>query len=168
MQETTNFIDELIAEAEEKEEQQTLAYYDMLIVDVIQQQKQINQIKEQAKREVELINEWKDKMLDKYLSRIDYLEAKLHSFLAESNVKTIELAHGKLQLRKRPDKVSVEDMDTFIANAKSEMLREVPQSFKPDLNGIKNYIKRTGQIPQGVKFIEGTDSFSLSLKTLEV
>jgi hypothetical protein len=57
MQETSNFIDELIAEAEEKEEQQTLAYFDMLIVDIIQHQKQINEIKEQAKREIELINE---------------------------------------------------------------------------------------------------------------
>jgi hypothetical protein len=168
MQETSNFIDELIAEAEEKEEQQTLAYFDMLIVDIIQHQKQINEIKEQAKREIELINEWRDRMLDKHLNRIEYLEAKLHAFIAEANVKTIELPHGKLQIRKRPDKVSIEDMDTFIANAKTEMLKEVPQSFKPDLNGIKNYIKRTGHIPQGVKFIEGQDSFSLSIKTLEV
>lgn len=166
--ESREFIDQLLAEAEESEQEMTLAHYDMLIVDIIQQQRQINEIKEQAKREVELISEWRDKLLDKYLNRIDYLEAKLHSFIAESNVKTIDMPHGVLKIRKKPDKVTVEDMDTFIANAKAEMLKVVPETYKPDLNGIKNFIKRSGQIPQGVKFIEGTDSFSLSLKTLEV
>lgn len=166
--ESREFIDQLIAEAEEKEEQQTFSYNDMLIVDIIQQQKQINEIKEQANREIEIINEWKDKMLDKHINRIEYLESKLHLFIAESNVKTIELPHGKLQIRKRPDKVRVEDMEAFMNNAKSEMLRTIPESFKPDINSIKNYIKRTGRVPEGVKYTEGQEAFSLSLKTLEV
>ncbi|WKZ69154.1 MAG: host-nuclease inhibitor Gam family protein [Melioribacteraceae bacterium] len=166
--ESRDFIDELIREAEQKEEQQSLAYYDMLIVDIINEQKRINEINDQTKREIELINQWKDSMITKHLDRIEFLETKLHAFIVESNVKTIDLPHGKLQIRKRPDKVEVIDVDTFIISAKSEMLKAIPESYKPDLNGIKNYIKRTGIVPEGVKFTEGQDSFSLSLKILEV
>jgi len=166
--ESRDFIDELIREAEQKEEQQSLAYYDMLIVDIINEQKRINEINDQTKREIELINQWKDSTITKHLDRIEFLETKLHAFIVESNAKTIDLPHGRLQIRKRPDKVEVVDLDLFIMNAKTEMLKVVPESYKPDINGIKNFIKRSGQIPQGVKFTEGQDSFSLSLKTLEV
>jgi hypothetical protein len=55
---TNNFLDELLAEAEAKEEKQTAAYYDLLILEVSKLEAEITENFEEAKKEVEIINDW--------------------------------------------------------------------------------------------------------------
>jgi hypothetical protein len=74
------------------------------------------------------------------------------------------LPHGTLKLRKKPDKVEVEDLDQFLASATHDMVTVVPEQIKPNLTSIKSIIKKSGRIPAGVKLIEGEDEFSLKLK----
>ena len=68
-----------------------------------------------------------------------------------------------LKLHKKPDKIEVSDLDLFISKATSEMLTIVPESVKPNLSKIKNYIKFSGRVPLGITQIEGTEEFKLTI-----
>jgi len=87
---------------------------------------------------------------------------KLEAFIKEKKEKTIALPNGRLKMHKKPDKVEIEDIDLFLKKAKPEMLTVVPESYKPDMNKIKNYIK-TKPVPPGVKITEGKEEFSYKL-----
>ncbi len=65
-------------------------------------------------------------------------------------------------MHKKPDKVEIEDLDLFLKKAKPEMLTVVPESYKPDMNKIKAYIK-SKPVPPGIKVIEGKEEFSYKL-----
>lgn len=79
-------------------------------------------------------------------------------------MKTIELPHGTLKLRKQPDKVEITNMEVFLANANSQMVTVIPETVKPDITKIKAFIKMTSKVPDGVSLIEGTEKFSLVLR----
>ena len=164
MNEAALFMEEILKEAEAKEEKQSLAYFDLLIAEVIGMQEKIDEINEQAEREIAMIEAWKAKMTEKYLNRIEYVEKNLEAFIRERGEKTIDLAHGTLKIRKKPDRVKVQDMDLFLSNANAGMLKVVPEQFKPDLTKIKAHIKKSGRIPEGIEYIEGEESFSLTIK----
>lgn len=56
-------------------------------------------------------------------------------------------------------------MDIFLANANSEMVTVVPESIKPSLTKIKNYIQMTGKVPAGCVQVEGKEEFKLTIRT---
>lgn len=158
-----NFIDELIAEAEAKEELQTAAYFDLLLIDIQRLQREIELNFEEAKKEIEIINHWSLQKNSKIHSRIEWLEKKLEMYIREEKVKTIDLPHGILKMHKKPDKVEIEDIELFLQNAKSELVTVIPEEVKPDLSKIKQYIK-SHTIPKGVRLIEGKEEFTYKLK----
>lgn len=159
-----SFIDELLQEAEAKEEELTLAHYDLIIAEISKLTNQIEEVFREAEREVQIINDWAINKNAKTQERIDYLKLKLEAFIREQNRKTISLAHGDLKIRKKPDKVEVKDLDLFIQHANKDMITIVPESIKPNLSGIKSVIKMSGRVPEGVELIEGKEEFSLKLK----
>lgn len=165
--ESNNFIDELIAEAELKDENRTLAYYDLLVMEVAKLENQIASNFAESNKEVEIIKEWSLKKNSVIQERINFIKLKLESYIRECKEKTIHLPHGQLKIRKMPDKVEIFDMNTFLANANSQMLSVVPESLKPDLTKIKSYMKLSTKIPDGVKLIEGEDKFILTINQKE-
>jgi hypothetical protein len=94
--------------------------------------------------------------------KIRWIELKLQSFILEKKEKTIALPNGTLKMHKKPDKVEIEDIELFLKKAKPGMLTVVPESYKPDMNKIKNYIK-SKPVPLGIKVIEGKEEFSYKL-----
>lgn len=160
----STFIEELLLEAEEKEQRLTLAHYDLIIIEITKLQNHIEAIFKEAESEIEIINQWALVKNVKTKEKIDFMTKKLEAYIRETGEKTIDLAHGTLKIRKKPDKVEITDLDSFLKIATQKMLTVVPETVKPNLSGIKSVIKLSGRTPQGVTVIEGKEEFSLKIK----
>jgi len=157
------FLDELLEEAESREEYQTEAYYDLILLQIKTLQGQIAGNFSEAEKEIQHINNWvlnRNMVLDE---RCKMLERKLEAFIRERQVKTIELPNGILKMHKRSDKIEIEDIELFLKNARPEVLTIIPEQVKPDLSKIKYFIK-TRPVPAGVKVIEGKNEFSYKFR----
>jgi hypothetical protein len=157
-----DFIEEILKEAEQKEEQQTEAYFDLLLLAIRKLSQQIEYNFHEAEKECSMINNFVLHKNTQLQERIKWLEMKLESFIKERGEKTITLPNGTLKMHKKPDKIEIEDLELFLKKAKPEMLTVVPEQVKPDLNKIKAYIK-TKPVPAGIKLIEGKEEFSYKL-----
>jgi hypothetical protein len=158
-----NFLDELLQNAELKENEQTEAYFDLLLLQIKRLTKQIEYNFSQSEKECSIINNFVLHKNAQLQEKIRWLEMKLEAFIREKKEKTISLPNGTLKMHKKPDKVEIENIDLFLKKAKPEMLTVVPESYKPDMNKIKNYIK-SKPVPPGVKVIEGKEEFTYKLR----
>ena len=165
---TTSFIDELLSEAEIKEEQYSAAHFDLIIKEISTLESVIESNFSECAKEVQIINEWTLKKNSALQERINLLRLKLENYIREQGKKTIDLPRGTLKIRKMPDKVEITDMDTFLANANGEMITIVPESVRPDLSKIKSYIKMTCKVPPGVNILEGKEEFRLSIRKEDI
>lgn len=162
----SDFIDQLLKEAEEKEQKLSREFADLVLIEISQLEKQIQTNFEQAARERQIIQNWALTRNSSLASRIEFLSKKLELFIKETGEKTINLPNGILKLHKKPDKVEVEDIELFLNNARKEWLTVIPEQVKPNLVAIKNHIK-TRPTPKGVKVIEGEIEFSYKLNGAE-
>jgi len=163
-EETTSFIDDLLVEAEAKEQDQALAYIDLVIAEIARIEADIGEVNSNCNREVELIKDWSLKRSSKLSDRIDFLKLKLESFIRKQEKKTIDLPHGTLKLRQKPDRVEIIDLEQFLSKANEYLITTKPEEIKPNLTKIKKHITMTNHIPDGVQIIEGKTEFSLKLK----
>jgi hypothetical protein len=161
-----NFLDEILKEAEEKEQKLSMEFADLTLIEISNLEKQIQSNFEQAAREREIIKNWSLKINSKLVSRIEFLSKKLEAFIKETGEKTISLPNGILKNHKKPDRIEVVDLELFLKNARPEWLTVIPEQVKPNLVSIKNHI-RTRPIPKGVKVIEGEVEFSYKLNGVE-
>lgn len=161
----TNFLDELLAEAELKEEKRTSAFFDVIVMEVAKLEEEISNNFTEMEKEIEIIKDWTLKRNSIFQERVNFLKLKLESYIREEGKKTIDLPHGTLKIRKMPDKVEITDLNLFLSKATAEMLTVIPEQVKPDLNKIKSFIKMTTKVPEGVMLIEGKEEFKLTLKT---
>ena len=76
-----NFIDQLIQEAEEKQEKQTEAYFDLLLLEIKRLDSEIEKNFTEAEKEAELIKNWALTKNSKLQNRIDWLAMKLEAFI---------------------------------------------------------------------------------------
>jgi hypothetical protein len=158
-----NFLDELLQQAEVKEDEQTEAYFDLLLLQIKQLQNQITYNFSQSEKECSMINSFVLHKNAQLQEKIRWLEIKLESFIREKKEKTIALPNGTLKMHKKPDKVEIENIDLFLKRAKPEMLTVVPEQVKPDMNKIKAYIK-IKPVPPGIKITEGKEEFTYKLR----
>jgi hypothetical protein len=158
-----NFLDELLQEVEVKEDEQTEAYFDLLLLQIKQLTKQIEYNFSESEKECSMINSFVLHKNAQLQEKIRWIELKLQSFILEKKEKTIALPNGTLKMHKKPDRVEIEDLDLFLSKAKSEMLTIIPEQVKPDMNKIKTYIK-SKPVPPGIKVIEGKEEFSYKLR----
>ncbi len=93
----SDFIDELLKEAEEKEQKLSREFADLMLIEISQLEKQIQTNFEQAAREREIIKNWALKINSKLASRIEFLSKKLEVFIKETGEKTINLPNGILK-----------------------------------------------------------------------
>lgn len=162
-----NFLDELLQEAELREEEQTESFFDLCLLQIKQLTKQIEYNFSEAEKECSMINNFVLHKNTQLQEKIKWLELKLEFFIKERNEKTISLPNGTLKMWKRQDRIEIEDSELFMKHSKPAMLTEVPAYFKPNLNFIKNYIK-TKPVPPGIKIIEGRTEFSYTLSKGEL
>jgi len=161
--EGASFIDQLVGEAEEKEQKLNREMADLMLLEIRNLQEEIERVFDQANREKIIIQNWAITKNSKLTNRIEWLSKKLELFLKEEGVKTLELAFGSIKFRKLPDKVEIIDDELFLNNATSGMLTIVPETAKADLNKIKSFIKRSGRVPNGCELIPGEIKFSYSI-----
>ena len=169
--EGARFIDELVKEAEEKEQKLNRELADLMLLEIRNLQEEIERVFDQAEKERTIIKNWAITKNSKLASRIEWISKKLELFLKEENIKTLELAFGSLRFRKQPDRVEILDNELFLNNANSSCLMIVPETAKADLNKIKAFIKRSGRTPEGCEVIPGEIKFSYSInnnKEIEV
>ncbi len=163
--EPENFIDVLLAEAEAAEDRQLDAYYDLVLVEIKRLNHEIANIFEVAEKEKSIIDGWALTRNTKLTERVSFLARKLQSFIEQRGVKTIDMPNGKLQIRKKPDRIEIEDLNVFLANADPSLLDSIPESCKPNLTKIKAHVKMTGgKVPDGCRLIPGDEAFSYKLK----
>jgi hypothetical protein len=161
-----NFLDELLQEVELKEDEQTEAYFDLLLLQIKQLTKQIEYNFSQSEKECSMINNFVLHKNAQLQERIKWLELKLQSFILDKKEKTIALPNGTLKMHKKPDRVEIEDLDLFLKNTRNELVTVIPEQIKPNLVAIKNFVK-TRPIPPGIKVVEGQVEFSYSLNKEE-
>ena len=161
-----NFIDEMLLEIEAKEEQQTEASYDLMLLAIKKYQSEIGQNFQEAEKECTMIRNFVISKNSQIQERIKWLERKLEAYIREQEEKTITLPNGTLKMHKKPDRIEVEDLELFLKNARKEFLTLIPEQVKPNLLAIKNHIK-TRPTPPGVKVLEGQVEFSYLLNKEE-
>jgi hypothetical protein len=150
--EGAKFIDDLVKEAEEKEQKLNRELADLMLLEIRNLQEEIERVFDQAEKERTIIKNWAITKNSKLTNRIEWISKKLELFLKEENVKTLELAFGSLRFRKQPDRVEILDNELFLNNATSNML-----------NKIKAFIKRSGRTPKGCEILPGEIKFSYSI-----
>lgn len=163
------FLDELLEEAEAKEESMLLSHVDLCLAEVGDLQSQIEKNFATAEDEVKIIKNWSLSKNSKLQDRISWIEAKLEVFMSEQpeDVKSVELANGSLHIRKQPKKVEIIDLELFMKNKKLYQLATIQQeTIKPNLNMIKKFLTMNDyrDIPEGVKVTEQQEKFSIKIK----
>lgn len=161
----STFIDELIREAEEKEEQLSYEYADLLLLEIKNLQSEIDKNFDTAEKESEIIKDWAIKKNSKLQDRVEFLEKRLNKFILEQEKKTIDLANGVIRLRKGREKLVIEDADKLLSLPYSSELITHKEEDVPNLTKIKAFINRSGKVPDGVRVIPGNEQeFSYKLK----
>jgi arginine deiminase len=153
MKTKTSFIDELLEEAEAKEEKLNRELIDLVLIEIRVLQDQVEQNFEQAERERTIIKNWAINANDKLVNRIQWLEKRLEAWLKEEGKKTVDLPNGAIRFRKQPDRIEIVDEEMFFNNATSSILAIIPETAKADLNKIKAFIKRSGRTPKGCELV---------------
>ena len=103
--EEENFIDIMIREAEEREEKQTEAYYDLLLLQIKNLNHQIEKNFSEAEKECQIINNWALMKNSQLNERLTFLELKLEAFIKERGEKTIDLPNGILKYHMKQARV---------------------------------------------------------------
>ena len=121
---------------------------------------------EKVNQEVYGLMEQMEKSVDFYKSQIEkkkksigYLESNIKTFLERSGKKTIQLPNGTLRNRNIKKYTFPTDHDGELIKWSTERNIGHRLTVKPDKTKIKQYIEKTGEIPEGVE-IEEVVSFS--------
>ena len=171
--EQSQWMDELLAEAEIREKEQ-LAEMSKLRADqvlaalAVLEGKSVD-VNKLADEEVKLIEEFRQTELQKIEKKASWLAWQLEGFIRSLNeqdpsCKSITLPHGVLKLRLGRDKIEITDMEKFLKVAeKRDLLKRVPESFEPDLQKTLAYVKTYGFLT-GVTLIPAQSKFHYSTK----
>lgn len=162
-----NFIDELLQEAEQAEENRRIELNnlraDQLLMGIQKLEVQIDEVNQLSEEEIKLVQDYRKSEVERLEKKMRWLGWNLEQFIRSSDQKTMRLPHGILRLRMGRDKVEVVDLETFLANPENRiLLRVVPETFHPDLLAIHEHLKTTGHIPDGVMLTPGEVKFSYS------
>lgn len=127
-------------------------------------QDELDSVNKLADDEVRIIEEYRAKEVERLGKKMSWLAMNIEKYMRSTNEKTIRLPHGVLKLRQGRDRVEIENKDEFLKVAKNYgLLRSIPSKEEPDLLATLAYVKNTGEIPPGTKFIPGTTNFSYNL-----
>ena len=168
----TSFMDELLAEVEQKEEQVRLDLdrlkADQLLMAVAKLESQMDEVNQLADDEIKLIEQYRKSEIERLEKKRSWLLFNVESFWRvqseQTGEKTLRLPHGSLALRKGRDKIEIENMAVFLKIApRNGWLRTTPEKHEPDMAAINLHIKTTGEIPIGTKLIPGGINFSYQI-----
>lgn len=125
---------------------------------------EIAEIESRFNSEIDRLKYWKQTEIEKLENKLEFINLALEGFYCQSDFKkTQKFPSGNIGYRKLPDKVVVNDSDSYIAWVKKAGLDERTDLIKtkvtPDKKGIKLYITQSGEIPDGVEMVTGENKF---------
>ena len=165
-----NFMDQLLADVQEKEEKIKLELdrlrADQLLTAIAKLEQRADEINELADNEVTLIEDYRSVEVSKVQKKISWLSWNLEQFVRSSGEKTINLPHGSLKLRLGRDKVTIVELQRFLdVPSNQKYLKIIPESYEPDIQAIHDHIKATGHIPDGADMIPAASKFSYTTRS---
>jgi hypothetical protein len=165
MEERINFIEEILREAEIAEADRKLELdrlrADQILSAIAVLEGKMSEVNDLCEKELKLIEGFRSNELSRLDKQRSWLVFNLDGFMRSTGEKTLRLPHGILKLRKGRDRVAVIAMEQFLKiGGKLGLLRQIPESFSPDLQAIADHVKRTGEIPSGVEYIPADIKFS--------
>ena len=165
----TDFMEELLQEAEEDEQKLHLAHIDLMLAEMRRLETAIADNFSQAEEEKKIIDQWAISKNVKLQEKADRITSLLKLFMdgQSEDVKTIDLPNGKLTRRKGVDKIVIVDMEKFLQNANKSMFTLQPEMVKPNLTKIKAFYKMTQKVPLGTELIKGEEKFNIKIKEIE-
>ena len=161
-----HFIEELLLAAEQKETTERIELdklrADQILTAIGLLENEMTEVNELVEKEIALLEEYRSEELSRVDKKLSWLTFQLEQFMRSSSEKTIRLPHGVLKLRKGRHRIVIADMDKFLERAgRRGLLKEVPESFVPDMQAISDYHKKTGgALPDGCQLIPGETKFS--------
>jgi hypothetical protein len=87
-------------------------------------------------------------------------------WMEREGLKTASLANGVLRIRPVPDRLEILDKEKVLADPR--FVRIVPEKREVDRKAIRDHVKATGEVPEGVEFIPQEPRFSCKCYRLEV
>jgi len=166
MNEEKLFIDKLIEESEQRNKKLEQAHLDLILVEIKKNEEQIEKNFDTASFERELVKNWALERNTMLNGRIEWLSKKLEKYLKEEKLKSLDLAHGVIKIRKQQDKIVIIDEEKFLNNATSKLL-SIIETVKPDMLKVRAFIKNSGRIPEGVEVTPQEEKFSYTIKKIK-
>ncbi len=155
------FIDELLAESEQKELEMNKLRADQLLMAITVLETKVADVNNLVDEEIQIIESYRESELTKLEKKRSWLAWNLEQFMRSTKEKTIKLPHGVMKVRLGRDKVEVFDMEIFMKQApKLGFLKAIPESYEPDMQKVHEYIKRKGITPAGVTLTPAKTKFS--------
>ncbi len=166
------FLEELLRDAETKEANEKIVVdrlrADQLLAAIATLEAQMTEVNELVEKEISLLEEYRSKELSRVDKQLSWLTFQLEQYMRSTAEKTIRLPHGVVKLRKCRDRIVIAEMDKFLERAGVRgLLKQVPESFVPDMQAISEYHKKTKAVPDGCQLIPGDSKFSYSTTTEE-
>lgn len=122
---------------------------------------------ELATKEHERIDTWLTNENQKHINGISYLKSMLNEFMLtevakDEKCRSIKLPHGTLRMRKMPLKWEFDDVKTiaYLENNYPDMVQLIK---KFDKAKVKEIVKKTGEIWDGLQIIEQEDKFEVEV-----
>lgn len=128
-----------------------------------QKENELAKSKAIAEQSISMAESWYSKKENTITSAIEFLTRQMQNYLRQNKLKSLSLPNGYIGFRKQVDLIEISDDDLFLENAKPEFLIQIPEIYKPDMKSIKEYIKNTSEIPDGVEIKTREDKFYYKL-----
>jgi len=120
-----------------------------------------------AVKEIQRIVAWKEAENAKLQDSLNFFEFLLQGYFLESRkadptIKTIKLPHGALKMRTQQPEYTYED-DQLLAWAHVNLPTAIVVKESVAKQQVKDHIKETGEIPDGVSITERPEKFSIEV-----
>jgi len=122
---------------------------DVALWQIAELEEGIEQIEALARKEAAVIESWRASEVGRLHQRIQELSGLLDGFMRHQERKTLHLPHGELRLRAMPERVVINEAEFRLD--REEFVRVIPEQRVPDLLKVRQHIKATGEIPEGVE-----------------
>ena len=124
---------------------------------------EIGQYKSTAEKLMQEIETWLAHKSNQKQSQIDFLSGRMEEYLRTREIKSMSLPAGLIGLRKSQDKIEITNEELFYEKADAGLIRKIPETQEPDLKKIKEQIKLTGDVPDGVDVVSQESKFYYKL-----
>ena len=118
-----------------------------------------------AQTQLDQIAMWSEIANGKLDSQRRYLLTMCRQWLEQTGERSASLVNGVIKLRKRQAKLEILDADKVLEDSRFQ--REIPAKVEIDKKAIRDHVKTTGEIPEGVDLVPQADQFSATCYKLD-